>query len=337
MQGSSAKRYNMRAKIDSEIKKWLKIGVNIDGSVKNIKSPLDGMSGDDGVMRRIYFDSPVAPVKYANGDWGVQDGSEEFYIKNVAFRSQLGKNENDQYRLNAKFYADLKLLKGLSFRTNVAYSYYNALGTKFSPTFALNDAEGSAVVMKDLNKLTDNTNTWHKLLNENILNYALDIDKHSMKALLGHSIETYRKDAMSSSVSGFPNNEIHELNAGSIDPVVNGSAKELKLQSFFGRVNYAYDSKYLFEANLRIDSSSRFAKENRTGYFPSFSAGWRVSEESFLESAEFLSNLKLRGSWGKLGNQNIGESFYPYEQTYNLGLDYMFEDDASLVGGHKFS
>ena len=333
MKGSSAERYNIRAKIDSEIKKWLKIGVNIDGSVKNIKSPLDGMSGDDGVMRRIYFDSPVAPVKYANGDWGVQDGSEEYYIKNVAFRSQLGKNENDQYRLNAKFYADLSLLKGLSFRTNVAYSYYNALGTKFSPTFALNDAEGSAVVKKELNKLTDNTNTWHKLLNENILNYKLDVGKHSMKALLGHSIETYRKDAMSSSVSGFPNNEIHELNAGSIDPVVNGSAKELKLQSFFGRVNYAYDSKYLFEANLRIDSSSRFAKENRTGYFPSFSAGWRVSEESFLESAEFLSNLKLRGSWGKLGNQNIGESFYPYEQTYNIGLDYMFEDDASLVGG----
>lgn len=333
MSGSSAKRYNIRAKIDSKIKKWLKIGVNIDGSVKNIKSPLDDMAGDGGIMRRIYFDTPIAPVKYSNGDWAVQDGSEAFFIKNVAFRSQLGKNENDQYRLNAKFYANLTLLKGLDFQTNVAYSYYNALGTKFSPTFTLNDVEGNPVVSNDINTLRDNTSTWHKLLNENILKYNLDIDKHSINALLGHSIETYRKDAMNSTIGGFPNNEIHELNAGSIDPIVGGSAQELKLQSFFGRVNYAYDSKYLFEANLRIDSSSRFAKGNRTGYFPSFSVGWRVSEESFLESAEFLSNLKMRASWGKLGNQNIGNSFYPYAQTYNLGQDYIYADGASLVGG----
>ncbi|PXY03130.1 TonB-dependent receptor [Marinifilum breve] len=333
MLGSSAKRYNMRAKIDSQIKKWLKIGVNIDGSVKNIKSPLDDLSGDGGIMRRIYFDTPVAPVKYSNGDWAVQDGSEAFFIKNVAFRSQLGKNEDDQYRLNAKFYANLNLLKGLEFRTNVAYSYYNALGTKFSPTFSLNDLDGNPVVTNDINTLKDNSATWHRLLNENILKYNVDFDKHSINALLGHSIETYRKDAMNSQISGFPNNEIHELNAGSIDPTVSGSAQELKLQSFFGRVNYAYDSKYLFEANLRIDSSSRFAKGNRTGYFPSFSVGWRVSEESFLADAEFLSNLKVRASWGKLGNQNIGNSFYPYEQTYNLGQDYIFTDGASLVGG----
>src|SRR5690606_5050613 len=93
-----------------------------------------------------------------------------------------------------------------------------------------------------------------------------------------------------------------------------GTASEWALQSFFGRLNYDYESKYLFEVNARYDGSSRFAEGNRYGFFPSLSAGWRISSESFMEGSEnVLGNLMLRASWGRLGNQNIGT--YPFAST----------------------
>ena len=104
--------------------------------------------------------------------------------------------------------------------------------------------------------------------------------------------------------------------------------------SFFGRVNYAFKDKYLLEANLRYDGSSRFAKDNRWGIFPSVSAGWRISEENFWKNtrvSEVVNNLKLRASYGVLGNQNIG--VYPYQQTYDLDHNYPLGNTATLVPG----
>ncbi|OQX98281.1 MAG: hypothetical protein B6I20_11265, partial [Bacteroidetes bacterium 4572_117] len=112
-----------------------------------------------------------------------------------------------------------------------------------------------------------------------------------------------------------------------------GSAYENALSSFFGRVNYNFDEKYLLEFNIRRDGSSRMPEENRYGIFPSFSAGWILSNESFLSSSKSLSFLKLRGSWGQLGNQEIGE--YAYSQSFNTGHNYVI--DGSLVGGIAIS
>jgi TonB-linked SusC/RagA family outer membrane protein len=114
------------------------------------------------------------------------------------------------------------------------------------------------------------------------------------------------------------------LDAGLIanEDAINGSAAEWSMLSFFGRMTYNYKEKYLFEANLRYDGSSRFPEGNKWGMFPSFSVGWRANEEEFLKDYKWLDNLKLRASWGKLGNQNIGN--YPYQRTYTLGIDYLF-------------
>lgn len=115
----------------------------------------------------------------------------------------------------------------------------------------------------------------------------------------------------------------------------NGNGTEFSLLSYLGRVNYSYKNKYLFEANLRYDGSSRFAKDNRWGVFPSFSAGWRISEEDFMQSIAFLSNLKIRASWGRLGNQNIGN--YPYQGLISINqpgktVPYYFGKTA-VAGG----
>ena len=110
-----------------------------------------------------------------------------------------------------------------------------------------------------------------------------------------------------------------------------GDVYEDKLMSYFARLNYSYKDRYLLEANFRADASSRFHKDNRWGFFPSFSAGWRINQESFMQDASWIDNLKLRASYGVLGNQNIG--VYPYQQIYELGHDYPFGNPATLQSG----
>lgn len=124
------------------------------------------------------------------------------------------------------------------------------------------------------------------------------------------------------------------LNAGSTEGQLNtGTAGELALRSYFGRLNYDFAGKYLFEANLRYDGTSRFSPAKRWGVFPSFSAGWRLSEEAFMEDFKgVLSNLKIRGSWGQLGNQAV-ESYYPYFQSVNLTIPYIFDNVSTSGAG----
>src|SRR5690606_12930564 len=121
---------------------------------------------------------------------------------------------------------------------------------------------------------------------------------------------------------GFPTMELTELNIGTSNPNVSGTSSEDVLLSYFGRVQYSFKEKYLFELNGRYDGSSRFSKKNRWGFFPSFSAGWRISEEVFMQDFKDINELKLRASWGQIGNQEIGR--FQYINAVNLGYGYPF-------------
>src|SRR5690606_1654726 len=124
------------------------------------------------------------------------------------------------------------------------------------------------------------------------------------------------------SVQGFPTTELPELNIGTANQATTGTSYEDALLSYFGRVQYNFQNRYLFEFNSRYDGSSRFADGNRWGFFPSLSLGWRLSEEAFLQEASWLDDLKLRGSWGQIGNQEIGR--FQYVNSVSLGLGYPF-------------
>lgn len=158
---------------------------------------------------------------------------------------------------------------------------------------------------------------------------------HSIKILAGTSMERSVNRGLEGYRNTFPNNYLYELGSGDASTATNNSTLEdYALVSFFGRVNYSFDDKYLLEGNIRYDGSSRFAKDHRWGFFPSVSAGWRISEEKFWKRSsisDVIDNLKLRVSYGVLGNQNIG--VYPYQQTYDLGYNYPLGNPATLVPG----
>ncbi|WP_373492606.1 SusC/RagA family TonB-linked outer membrane protein, partial [Aquiflexum sp.] len=215
-----------------------------------------------------------------------------------------------------------KLAEGLFFETsgNLNLNFGNI--SNFSPTRTTRDWDGNIVNQSVLNSLSNDFNFSYRLMNENILRYAKSFDdSHNFNFMLGHSVIYDKVDGFSGSLQGFPTDNIQEFNGGGVlNPSVSGGAAEEAWQSFFGRVNYNYQEKYLFEFNLRRDGSSKFGPENRYGTFPSVSAGWNIGRESFLAGSEVFSDIKVRGSWGISGNDRIGN--YIFEQTYNTGLDY---------------
>ncbi|WP_207209747.1 SusC/RagA family TonB-linked outer membrane protein [Flavobacterium beibuense] len=199
----------------------------------------------------------------------------------------------------------------------------------YAPYLGGGDLESSVMDRFDKTVLLNSTVT---------LNYTKNIgENHSFIGLLGLSQESSERRWFQARKIGIPGNEFGVLTNGTVTDESNtyGSAEEWSIQSYFGRLNYSYKDKYLFEGNLRADGSSRFASDNRWGVFPSFSAGWRISQENFMQAtAGFLSNLKLRASWGQVGNQDIG--LYQYLSTITVNTQaYSFNDN--LANGAYFS
>ena len=162
-------------------------------------------------------------------------------------------------------------------------------------------------------------------------NFDFNIGKHNISGVVGMSQEWYVFRQFEASRNTLVTEFNPTINLGSSTSMSNdSSAKQWAIRSGFGRLSYNYDERYLLEMNVRYDLSSRFHRDNRAGLFPSFSGGWRISEEEFMASTdEWLDNLKLRASWGKLGNQYVGSSNTPYLSTLTA-----YSSDISLIGAN---
>lgn len=334
MLGTSSKRLNFRSNIDYTLNKHLNFGFNLSGGRERIDEPFQGTGSDWGIMRKLYwFTRPTVPVKYTNGEWGAVDGNTGagmVAIHNPVKATTIGEKYEEIYRFDGKAFAEITFIDNLKFRSSFGVNYRNNFWSKFSPTDNYYDSENNIIQQELTNSLEKYSKIAYSYLNENILTYKFNIQKHNFNILAGHSIQYNRYDENSGSIEGFPNNEIHQLTAGSKNPGVKGKAIETSLQSFFGRINYDWNGKYLLEANIRRDQSSRIPSVNRVGVFPSASAAWRVSEESFMKNnLPVISNLKLRLSWGTLGNQEIND--YAFVQLINTGQNYVFGD--KIAGG----
>src|SRR5690606_22824757 len=219
----------------------------------------------------------------------------------------------------------LQILEGLSFSTQVAFRTNDVTGKDFVNTWQTRD---STVVKKSnlINSLTETRNNLREITVNSLLNYQVDFGSHGIKVLAGYSQIQNDFSTLRAYRQNFYNNDVTSIAGGANDATKDngGRDSEWGLRSVFGRINYSFKDKYLLEVNGRYDGSSRFTGDNQYSFFPSFSAGWRISEESFWGGLDqYVSDLKLRASWGRTGNNtNVGLYSY-YAQmnpvTYSFG------------------
>jgi TonB-dependent starch-binding outer membrane protein SusC len=330
-------RYSLSTSLSSKANNWLSFNFNSNSYWTKFEGPAggpDAITGETGIINQFQRSHPVSPAYLPDGSFAFVDGS---YLKqnpsrpinNPLFRGVFGDYESNNINTSNRLAVTINFLKDFSFETSGSVNVNQENISNFTPTRLDLDWEGKTVNRNDLNTLTNDLNLFFRLQSENILRYKKTLGKHNINALVGHSAIYDKSDGFAGSLQGFPSNSLTEFNAGGVvNPAVSGGASEVSIESFFGRVNYNFDDKYLLEANVRRDGSSRFGPNNRYGTFPSFSLGWNVDREGFLKNIEVITSLKLRASWGLSGNDRIDN--YIYAQNYNSGLDYTIGNDVVI-------
>lgn len=336
MKFTGVERMSFRSNINTDYKRF-HFGINAFGAKTRVTTPAVSVGGDQGIMRRIsWFTRPTVPVYYSNGDYGIVDGSlRSILIKNPFLDLTSGTGRDNRWLFNGRAVAALDIWKGFKLQSSLAYVLEEQTTKKYSPKVQQQStAEGESVYPAgETNKLQDfwsrrQTWTW-----ENLLTYNQTFaEVHDVNVLLGLSYMDSSYGCTGASKQGFPTENIFELDGGTINPQAWGNAWNYTLKSFFGRVNYVYDDKYLFEFNLRRDGSSRIPKKHRYGTFPSVSGGWVFTQEKFMEDiTPVMNHGKVRLSWGKLGNQEIGN--YAYTATLGASGNYFFDQTDDKQAG----
>jgi TonB-linked SusC/RagA family outer membrane protein len=331
-------RYNFRVNLNSQAKKWLAIGNNFNSSYQKIDAPTGGLGSVGNIINGFARNAPTIPIYNASGGAGFTDGAignanASFPLEfNFVRSGVVGEFRSNDFDFSNRTFFRASFLKNMSFESSITLSADFTDVSDFRP---VNVDQDDLVISTQVNNLENRTVFNYRILNENLLRYNPKYKKNTFNFLLGYSTVYSRNDGFSGSLSNFPSNAIQEFDGGgTLNPTVSGGASENAIQSIFGRANYNFDNKYLLEFNIRRDGSSKFSPTNRFGVFPSVSAGWRISQEKFMSKimeGNFLTNLKLRGSWGRTGNNGIPP--YIFAQTYNAGLDYVLGNANSIVSG----
>ncbi len=335
MDNTKYKNYSTRINLDHQLNKDIKIGASISADWRDTEEPIDPVT-------LIYYGANSVPgqtpqkivdgeVRYGGGNTSEESSSvaNPLQYLNTWFYPQVGK----YYR--SKIYAEINLLKNLKWMVNGNVEYYNKQSKQYKLSGPVQwrwNFNTNTVTSKNDDQpstLTQSSSEQFVSSLYSTLNYAKKFNNHDVNVLVGASREAQDNKNFSGQIQKFPSNDTWELGAGLLSPVVSGNSSGFRLESYFGRVNYNFREKYLFEANFRYDGSSRFASGNRWGLFPSFSGAWALSKEEFFSklNLSFLNSMKIRASWGQLGNQQI--DLYQYMDLYSPGQDYTIGGNLS--------
>jgi TonB-linked SusC/RagA family outer membrane protein len=324
VKNSSMKKYFINFNNDYTFNKWLTAGVS--GAFTHFEKNYYNSDLYSGVLTTALSADPLAAAwdKITN-NWGRADIS---YTNNPA-RSvdELKNNKGYGNYIVANVYAQAKLMEGLTFRTQFGTSYNVGHNKSYSPEFFIATDEA-----RDRSSLWERRSEFNSWLWSNFINYNKTFGKHSIGAMVGAEMQEGKYSDFYATAYDVPaNTELMYMSSSqSTDFVVNSNQSETGLQSYFGRVNYGYDDRYLLTATVRRDGSSKFLGDNRWGTFPSFAGAWVISNESFMENIKPISFLKLRAGWGKVGNEQSAGA-YGYVTTMGGNNIYVFNDQ--LVQG----
>ncbi|HLR30957.1 MAG TPA: TonB-dependent receptor, partial [Fodinibius sp.] len=320
MPNTDFERYGLRFNTDVNVSDKFEFDFDLNLSRSNRMRPPLANVKEAYRLPRIY-----GPVKNPDGSWGphYNDGNP------IATLYDGGTQEQERNYVKGNLKATYSPVENLEINFRYAPEYANNFTKNMNKTFMVE------------NKRTGVVNTggaparlfqaYRSSLTHNI-NLIVDYQQsfagnHQLDVKGGYEFIKFGTQVFDAYREGFTIESLEELNAASQSNMRNsGTSSNYTIQSVFGRGNYNYNDRYLLEANLRYDGSSRFAPSNRYGLFPSFSAGWRIANEAFMNDVDFISNLKIRASWGQLGNQQI--STYPYVASFNLGHDYILGGQA---------
>ncbi|NME70053.1 SusC/RagA family TonB-linked outer membrane protein [Flammeovirga aprica] len=305
-------RANFKVNLDQEVNDWLKLGTRVSYVDYNDVDVKDNQAvNQGGVLLGALTTPPVIGIYNQDGTFT----SNPFQDWENPLASTDGSTRGfNNKRFLGNLYAEVTILKDFKFKTNLGIDNnadkYNYFLDPYRTSYgrALN---GQSIV-------SQNNNTYY--IFDNTLQYNKEVNNHKIQVLAGSVIQKYHWQSSNIERRNFASDAISTPNGGSEIAAATATEAEKANTSFIGRLNYAFNNKYLITANVRVDGSSVFGPQNRWGVFPSFSAGWRISEEAFLKSVDVISDLKLRAGYGIVGNDNIGT--YAYMGKVGTGANY---------------
>ena len=328
------------ARINNDISFTDKLSATVDLNFKHVKTLLPAF--DDVVAHARRYPG-IYDTQYEDGRWALgKDG-----INPMAMLYDGGTRTAKYNKLAGRIVLDFKPIKGLSIKGVVSPALDFNKVKEFNKIVEYTDLDDPSQVLyksRALDGLEERREEEVFITKQLLINYGHHFGNHEINALVGYEDISDTFESLSAGRDGFDINTIPYLNLGSREFIDNeGFSYEYGLNSYFGRVQYNYNEKYLFEFNLRADASSRFAPNHRTGYFPSVSAGWIISDESFMSEISWLTLLKLRASYGTVGNERVsGENsdafkWWPFQALINFRNTLFYQNGAvvSLLSGSQ--
>ena len=361
MKQNDMDKLTFRSKIDAKLSKAVGFGANLSGTYRKIERPRNNfidfyrtpsflpvthnaftteLTGYEGYARGSHFNNVLTPTGGQDEDGNpIMEKSSPFSSANNNPASIMANTTrwSEQFQGLTSVYMTVNLAKGLQFKTS------NGMNIRFSPSYAYNNK--NATKDGEASNATYQSTLFIDLLSENTLTYKLKLGRHkehNIEALLGYTAERTRDQRVAMAATGFATDDIRTLNAATIYSLAaknngNGAGTgtfrypDVVLESYLGRVNYDYKGRYLMSTSLRLDRSSLFSDGHRNAWFPSVSLGWRVSEEKFMKKLDFISNLKLRASYGVTGNNRI--QYQAATEVLNNANYVTGTGNGSLVNG----
>ncbi|MCF0183280.1 MAG: TonB-dependent receptor [Bacteroidaceae bacterium] len=340
--GSDFNRFNTRLNIDNNFTKWLKVGASLAYTRTNER--ITRNDGSDGVIMQAMTMMPVVPVRDFDGNWAgpsTVNGSSTWNPVALALQTN---NTLLRQRIMGDFYAEAKFLKYLTFRAEFAFDGSQNQNKSYIPRYEF------GVVSNDINQMMQREeHSWFWMQKDYLTYNQTFADKHNLTAMVGFEASKSSWEGTQLIKKNFTTDIIHVMTEDGEFVSNTGWSDAASNTSFFGRVNYGYDNRYLVTATIRADGSSKFGPSNKWGVFPSAAAAWRISQEKWMENARWLDNLKLRLGYGQVGNSNIdtyryasammsmltphGTAYFPQNlsnpklkwessEQFNIGLDF---------------
>ena len=337
MAGFDYKKYTIQVGLNTVVNKHVEFGLNMNLNYGNRKFARQGAA--EQYLAAITQGPMYGPeVLGSPGHFTNTVNSDPYnpHNKNAFAVAKYVQAIENPYNVIANLYLKVKPVKGLVWETRGGINYFSSKTNDFRPIVPTYDwFSGAFSANLDVGQagltITDNNSINPIVYSQ--LTYNKELGNHSFTLLAGGQTEYFKSQQLTGQRRGFIDNSIRELNAGGLDgQTTSGTSSEWGMQSVYGRLNYSFSNKYLFETNFRYDGSSRFSEGNRWALFPSVSAGWRLSQEDFMKGIEWLSELKIRGSVGRLGNQdNVGN--YPYQDNLNVSSLYPIDNTGTTLNG----